>query len=149
MKMNDDLAEDNEDDDETKMEKENDTEKEKQITHEGYLEKQSMHLKKFRKRFIILKGKYLFCYDNHKRTRITELIRLSHFKKAQLSQKKVSQFVLVPISDENEIRVFAAASMDDCDEWISAINQSIIPLPQEAEAIEQKQEAEGKYLLHF
>ena len=66
------------------------------ITNEGYLMKQSLHLKQFRKRFIILRENHLFCYTNHKKTKITELINLALFEKVQLSEKGIGQLELIP-----------------------------------------------------
>ena len=80
-----------------------------------------------KKRFIILKENHLFCYDNHKKTRITELHNLSSFLKARSSQKEVSQFEIMPENKKDTVIVFQAESIDDAEEWVSVINQSINP----------------------
>ena len=98
-----------------------------ELTKEGYLEKQSLYLKKFRKRFIILRQNHLFCYDNHKKTQITEFIKLSVFHRAQLSNKELNQFVLIPKDEKEKTRVFAAQSMNEAHDWVEYLNCSMNP----------------------
>ena len=102
-------------------------ENKEELTKEGFLKQQSKYLKQFKKRFVILKENHLFCYTNEKKTEITQLIDLSIFKKAQLSKnwKSVNQFELVPNNDIDKTSVFEADKINDVDEWISIINQSI------------------------
>eukprot|EP01084_Bolivina_argentea_P107881 192839_1 len=42
------------------------------IKMEGYIKKQSKHLKQFRKRYIILQNKCLYSYKTHKKQQLTE-----------------------------------------------------------------------------
>ena len=118
-----------------------------EVTHEGYLQRQSLYLKKLRKRFIILRENHLFCYDNHKKTRITELINLAPYRKAQASQKEVSQIDLLPQNNRDSTLVFAAKSMEEAEEWINAINQSINPTDKiendAAKSIEPNSKSQG------
>eukprot|EP01084_Bolivina_argentea_P292986 503847_1 len=98
------------------------------ITKEGYLMKQSLHLKKFRKRFIILRENHLFCYDNHKKTKITEFIKLCLFKEVKASETEMSRFEMIPKNKKDKIRVFEAESMEECEDWINTINYSMNPM---------------------
>ena len=95
------------------------------IRMEGYLKKQSLHLKKFRDRFIVLRENHLFCYEDHKKTKTTEIIELSLYDNVQLSQNKLNQYVLIPKNEEGKIRVFATESLEKATHWINAINSSI------------------------
>ena len=96
-----------------------------QVTKEGYLEKQSLYLKKFRKRFIILRENHLFCYENHKKTKITQFIKLASYKRAQLSNKELTQFELIPINKKETKIVFNAQSMNEAEEWVDYLNCSM------------------------
>eukprot|EP01084_Bolivina_argentea_P020494 38111_1 len=97
-----------------------------QLSMEGYLQKESLHLKQFRKRFIVLKDNYLYCYKTHKNdTNATEIIDLVSYKHAILSQKNVGQFLLIPASKKSSKRAFSADSLDEAQQWMNVINQSI------------------------
>eukprot|EP01084_Bolivina_argentea_P300658 518497_1 len=50
------------------------TQQRDEMLQQAYLKKQSLHLKKFRKRFIVLKNKHLYCYKNEKQNEMTECI---------------------------------------------------------------------------
>lgn len=95
------------------------------IRREGYLMKQSIHLKAWRKRYIILREHHLFCYKDDSKSLITEFLNLSSFKKAQLSQKEINRFELIPKNTKDKTRTFSAASISETEEWLNAINQSI------------------------
>ena len=96
-----------------------------EIRKEGYLDKQSLYLKKFRKRFIILRENHLFCYDNHKKTKITEFIKLSSFERAELSEKELNRFELKPKNTKEAIQIFAAESLEEAADWIYHLNCSM------------------------
>ena len=101
------------------------------VTKEGYLMKKLLYIKKFRKIFIILRENHLFCYTNHKKTEITELIDLGLFEKAEVTEKEIAEFKLLPKNEERKTRIFLAESIDDANEWVSTINYSIDPAKQE------------------
>ena len=96
-----------------------------EVKKEGYLDKQSLYLKKFRKRFIVLRENHLFCYENDKKTKITEFIKLSLFEMAKLSEKGLAEFELKPKNKKGKIIVFAAESRDKAEEWVNHLNCSI------------------------
>ena len=114
------------------------------VTKEGYLMKQSLHIKKFRKRFIILRDNHLFCYTNHKKINITEVINLELFEKAEITENEIAEFKLLPKIKKNKKRKFSAESMDDADAWINAINYSIDPAKQDQN--NNKKEVQGMNL---
>eukprot|EP01084_Bolivina_argentea_P108513 193927_1 len=94
---------------------------------QGYLQKQSLHLKVFRQRFIVLKNGHLFCYKTHQLKQITESLDLSFFQKAEILQSDIARFQLIPVFRKNKCRVFVAESNEKAQEWIEHINNSIKP----------------------
>eukprot|EP01084_Bolivina_argentea_P120729 214049_1 len=91
----------------------------------GYLEKESLHLKKFRKRWIVLDGKYLCCYKtkaaNNKKP--TETIDLLLFRACYMADNK-HEFMLQS-KDAKIIRRFRCYSDLDLKKWILHIQQVI------------------------
>ena len=92
------------------------------IIFEGYLKKQSMYLKKFRTRWIVLKqdGK-LYCYKSHsKKNTPTEIIDIKLY--TSLSRDDHDTFSL--ISDEWKIqnRTFQSIYNPNCIKWVTHIN---------------------------
>ena len=119
--------------------------KQTEVLMEGYLQKQSLHIKQFRKRFIVLKNNHLYCYKTHEKLEMTECIDLSSYKQAIVSEKEGSQFELVPKSKrKNAARIFSADSMDDTEEWMGKINQSINPSEETSDSTRTKSD-DGMY----
>ena len=92
----------------------------------GYLWKQSMHLKKFRKRWTVLKRGKLLTFarqTNHNlETNATEIFDLTIYNTIQRGRKsKNYEFQL--ISRSGDTRVFAAKSIDDMIAWMIEIEQ--------------------------
>ena len=121
------------------------------VTKEGYLMKQSLYMKQFRKRFIILRENHLFCYANHKKTKNTEVINLGSFEKAEITENEVAEFELLPKDKQGKTRIFLAESINDADEWVSTINDSIDFAQQEQndkgnqyENTQNKKEVQGR-----
>eukprot|EP01084_Bolivina_argentea_P059463 108596_1 len=77
------------------------------------------------KRFIVLQNGYLYSYKNHNKTKLTEQIDLSMFDIIKLSESNLCQFQLTARSDGIKPRVFNAASKDEAEKWINAIDQFI------------------------
>ena len=96
-----------------------------EVTNEGYLNKQSLYLKKFKNRYVILRENHLFCYDNHKKTKIIEFIKLASFETVKLSNTELNQFELIPKNEKEKIIVFEAKSLDEAQEWISYLHCSM------------------------
>ena len=96
-----------------------------EVRKEGYLDKKSLYLKKIRKRFIILRENHLFCYENDKKTKITEFIKLSLFEWAQLSEEELAEFELKPKNKKEKTIVFAAESRNKAEEWVNHLNCSM------------------------
>ena len=96
-----------------------------EMRKEGQLQIQSMYLKQFRKRFVILKENHLFCYKDDTKQEVAELIDLSTFKTAVSSSKQASNFEVLPINDKDRGKIFAAKDESAAIEWIKIINQCI------------------------
>ena len=114
-----------------------------EVIKEGYLKKQSSYLKKFRRRFIILRENHLFCYENDKKAKITEFIKLSLFERAILSEKELNQFKLKPKNTKKTSHIFAADSLEEAEEWINYLNCSM-NVDNMTKSIENKQSAKNK-----
>ena len=101
--------------------------KKKDITKQGYLMKQSLHLKKMQARYIHLYLNQLLCYKYDNKTSCTDCIKLQSFQKAQSSRTDLCRFELLPKDPykRDKIRVFVADSLHDKEGWIDAINRSI------------------------
>ena len=69
------------------------------ISKEGYLQQESGYWKKLKKRYIILKENHLFCYTDHQKTEISELINLAKFEKIGLCPFNETQLDLLPLYD--------------------------------------------------
>ena len=91
------------------------------IIKSGYLMKQSLHLKQFRKRWMVLKGNVLYSYKaKEDTTQPTEIIYLYYIKDINEEDStrncKPNQFKLVTHSDH--IRLFQASSLKEAKQWI-------------------------------
>eukprot|EP01084_Bolivina_argentea_P194237 333236_1 len=88
---------------------------------EGYLYKQSLHLKQLRKRWVILneKDKHLYCYKNGLYKELTEKINLSTFHNVN---GKFGQFQLISAEQK---RIFVAESVEDMNNWMLCIKNVI------------------------
>jgi len=88
---------------------------------QGFLQKQSLHFKKFRKRWIALKGTYLYSYKAQNERKATEIIDLQKFKYITPNAKRFE----LRSADNKSKRVFVAASESERDEWIRGIQRAI------------------------
>eukprot|EP01084_Bolivina_argentea_P138862 244379_1 len=100
------------------------------IVKEGYLEKQSVHLKKLRRRWIVLRdNKKLYSYK-HKETNVskmTEIIDLNECRNVIIlndNKNKEQYFQFVLIFDDKR-RIFVADSVNDANNWVQHIAQQI------------------------
>eukprot|EP01084_Bolivina_argentea_P181068 312761_1 len=97
------------------------------ILIQGYLKKESKHLKKFRKRWMVLKkGVFLHSYKTHSEydsnMQSTEILNLTMYNDVIVStHKTLPQFVLIAC-DESPNRAFIAESVDDLNRWIDVLN---------------------------
>eukprot|EP01084_Bolivina_argentea_P150532 262878_1 len=98
------------------------SEETKEISKEGFLEKKSLLIGKFRKRFICLNNNHLYSYKTETGKDLTENIDLKWYKKAVLTENDLSKFELIPQSNTDKIRVFAADSFNNAKEWVNDIN---------------------------
>ena len=84
------------------------------VQKEGYLEKESLFLKRFRKRWIVLKVDKLYSYkDNKKSCKPTEIINLTACKNVI---KIHNGFTL--ILSNNKTRSFHTLNINDINDWI-------------------------------
>merc|ERR1712129_148804 len=87
----------------------------------GYLDKQSMHIKKFRKRWMSLRAHFLFSYktqmDEFSMKQPTEKIDLSEYEFINVDGMR---FELLT-ADKKKKRVFIAPNKDEQSKWIDAI----------------------------
>eukprot|EP01084_Bolivina_argentea_P230779 389331_1 len=97
------------------------------IVNEGYLFKESIYLKALRKRWMVLKGNFLYSYKPSDGKGIyqnpTEIFNLTEFKDIKHNKnKKGAQFELI---SEKETRVFVATNIFDMNQWIACIKNII------------------------
>ena len=91
------------------------------IIFEGNLEKESLHLKTFRKRWIVLKNdKKLYSFKSNK---ISEIIDISSCKHIKISNKSNYTFTL--IFNDNKQRKFKASDQIVMNQWIKNITKAI------------------------
>lgn len=121
----------------------------------GYLEKQSLHLKQLRKRWIVLKENKFYCFKTEKDSNddklATEIIDLSIYNKLQRSTLDIPKFRLLqsnnntPHSSNNKKkpREFIAESTEILNHWIEQIKKSQyqakkakIALPQRRDSVD-------------
>eukprot|EP01084_Bolivina_argentea_P211196 359293_1 len=95
-----------------------------EVIMEGYLKKQSAHLKQLRKRWMVLKGQYLYSFKTKETVKDpTETFNLSLFSDVVASSNSTStQFELV---SSKQRRVFVAESAQEMNNWITCIKQCI------------------------
>eukprot|EP01084_Bolivina_argentea_P072906 132341_1 len=101
-----------------------------EIIIKGYIYKQSFHLKRLRKRFVILQNECLHCYKDDQCNRLTEKIDLRMFSDVRIlknSEYLSTQFELVPIDKDNSSRLFEIVYFSDIDNWVSSIKRCIYP----------------------
>ena len=90
------------------------------IIFEGNLEKESLYLKSFRKRWIVLKSdKKLYSFKSNK---ISEIIDLSQCKDIKISNKSTFTFTLV--FKDNKERKFKALNQMEMNEWVKHIKKA-------------------------
>ena len=91
------------------------------IVYEGYLEKESLYLKSFRKRWIALKNdQKLYSFKSNK---ISEIIDLSQCENVKVSTTSNLTFELV--FEDNKQRRFKATNKNEMNEWIKWIQKVI------------------------
>eukprot|EP01084_Bolivina_argentea_P307875 532213_1 len=89
----------------------------------GYLQKQSLHLKRFRIRWIVLKNRYLYCYKDNKCTHLTETLDLRAFNHVQISSNgEIGQFELISYLRK---RIFIAKTFEEMHQWIKFIEETM------------------------
>eukprot|EP01084_Bolivina_argentea_P118564 210342_1 len=98
--------------------------------YEGYLLKESLHLKKFRKRWVILKGEVLYCYKGGHKSDCTEKINLKQYADVkQCDKHKLKQYFEFEIcynqKGKKNKRRFRAESISDMNSWIKYIKKAI------------------------
>eukprot|EP01083_Nonionella_stella_P245614 853512_1 len=91
------------------------------VVKQGYLYKESKHLKVFRKRYIVLKGYYLHSYKNKHLSKHTDQIDLTSYKHISIN----SQSLKFELISKHQSRQFIASSIQDLTEWIEAIKTII------------------------
>ena len=96
------------------------------VLKEGYLGKESIHLKKVRKRWMVLKGMHLYSYKEMQNYEDpTEIFDLKMYRTAKMCRNgKTGQFELISIKQER--RVFIASSKNEMNEWMRCIKKVIL-----------------------
>mmetsp|Transcript_61958 Transcript_61958/g.55902 ORF Transcript_61958/g.55902 Transcript_61958/m.55902 type:complete len:138 (-) Transcript_61958:7-420(-) len=91
---------------------------------EGYLRKQSQHLKQFRKRWIVLDEGKLFSFQKQKgKKAATEIFDLSIYNQVRRSiNGKTYEFELISTVNDKK-RVFLGKSIDDMISWMMEIRK--------------------------
>ena len=92
---------------------------------EGYLQQKKMIGAE--KQFVELKHHYLFCYNNHKKSKLIEKINLTAYKIATISKTKKENFELNPSGMMQLSLVFIANDANEAKEWVGNINNRISP----------------------
>eukprot|EP01084_Bolivina_argentea_P006081 11491_1 len=88
------------------------------IIKQGYLHKQSLVLKQFRKRWIVLKGTVIHCLsNNNKETDTIDLTKYNHIR----STSTFAQFEISSDNKKIKKRVFTAESKKIMFSWIEVI----------------------------
>eukprot|EP01084_Bolivina_argentea_P255750 430292_1 len=98
-----------------------------QIIMEGYLRKQSLHLRTLRRRWVILKGHCLLTYKKAvcSETEPTETIDLTFYNDITVGSN--NEFTLISCNvKKHQNRIFAGNSTENVYKWIDAINLLII-----------------------
>ena len=91
------------------------------VIFNGFLEKESLYLKQFRKRWTVLKRNCLYSYKTQNdMNQATEIIDLTKFDYI-ISCSNEYQFELRAADDKTKKRVFNAPSHKDRDKWIECI----------------------------
>ena len=97
------------------------------IIKEGYLYKKSYHSKKYKKRWMVLKGKYLYSYKQKNiYNNETEKFNLSNYNLVKISDSinEPPQFELVSTKISTlKNRIFIAESYNDMLKWSQLINK--------------------------
>ena len=97
-----------------------------QTKFQGYLEKQSFYIKRFRKRWIVLKHRYdtLYCYKTQEmKNKATEIIDLKQFK--TIKTNNIDRFILVHCDMQGENRVFRSDDKSALNKWMIIIAKII------------------------
>eukprot|EP01084_Bolivina_argentea_P132643 234092_1 len=98
-------------------------ENETKIIKAGFLQKQSMYLKAYRKRWMVLKDSCLYSYKSENiNAKPTEIIDINSFNDIKISNNnKKTQFELISGNKNRTKRVFIAASVNEMNDWINQI----------------------------
>eukprot|EP01084_Bolivina_argentea_P212330 360959_1 len=92
--------------------------------YSGYLYKQSLHLKQFRLRWIVLSGNELCSYKNAQQNlqSLTEIIDLNKFEWIKaLNNNNNNTFELISNNPKISKRVFRTQEIEDRKKWINKI----------------------------
>eukprot|EP01084_Bolivina_argentea_P315902 547455_1 len=95
------------------------------IVNAGYLQKESVYLKKFRKRWIVFKGSYLYSYKTDKCDKLTEQIDIKSFNSVkEVECDEVGKFKFKLMSNGSN-RTFIASTKLEMNKWIQVLQQVI------------------------
>jgi PH domain len=97
------------------------------IIKEGWVEKRSRFVKKWRKRWMVATPRFLFTFKNEKnyKSSPTENIRFSECLSIKSFEDKQKQFVFKLQTKTREV-FFSAIDVDDRANWIKGISRLII-----------------------
>ena len=89
---------------------------------EGYLQKQSVHLHVYRKRWIVLKArKAILCYKDETKRALTETFDMSEYSDVHLNQS--TEFSLI---SADKTRTFRATNERETKKWVECIQNVLI-----------------------
>eukprot|EP01083_Nonionella_stella_P039673 107895_1 len=96
------------------------------LIFEGFLHKQSVYLKKMRKRWMVLKDHFLYSYkEKQVYTHPTEIFDLHSFYIAAVTTEgthELGQFELISLT---ETRIFITSSLEEMNNWVGCLNTII------------------------
>lgn len=123
---------------------------------EGYLEKQSRHLKRWKRRWFVLDDSILFSFKNEKEyTNPTEIIDLKVFSSVKSSEDTTNRKYSFDVYSADTVFSMVAESESDKEDWIRAIGRAIVlshskgawqedeQLPAEEQAPEEEEQKES------
>eukprot|EP01084_Bolivina_argentea_P138665 244081_1 len=113
--------------------------KQKTIIYEGYLSKQSQHLKLFKKKFIRLRSDYkLLSFDKPTSTKPHKQYDLTFYNSINSTKKNTFKIIS---SSTNDKQIFQANSTHIAEEWIKHIQIMQNEITEDEEDTDQKQES--------
>jgi len=105
------------------------------LTKEGFLEKQSRHLKRWKKRYFVLKDHTLYSFKKEKSyENPTEVINLLEFPLVRSFATTLHHFGF-ELASPDQTFSFVASNNTEREEWLSAISAAMVASPTSPSAV--------------